>query len=80
MTFRYAEEKDTALIFDFINKLAVYEKMQDEVVCDEAMLKKWIFDKKGAQVIFVMDDKREVGFALFFKNFSILSSDINPIS
>lgn len=30
----------------------------------------WIFDKKVAEVIFAMEDNNEVGFALFFHNFS----------
>lgn len=41
MEFRYAEEKDTALILEFIKELAAYEKMLDEVVATEALLKEW---------------------------------------
>jgi len=70
MQFRFAEEKDTGLILDFIRRLAEYEKMADEVVATEQLLHEWIFDKKKAEVIFAMDDGREVGFALFFHNFS----------
>lgn len=51
MTFRYAEEKDTALILEFIKELADYEKMLDEVVATEAFLKEWIFEKKKAEVM-----------------------------
>ena len=69
-SFRYAEEKDTALILDFIRELAEYEHMADQVVADEDLLKEWIFEKKKAEVIFALDDGREVGFALFFHNFS----------
>ena len=69
-SFRYAEEKDTALILDFIRELAEYEHMADQVVADEDLLKEWIFEKKKAEVIFALEDGREVGFALFFHNFS----------
>ena len=68
--FRYAEEKDVPLILQFIKELADYEKMLDEVVATEALLKEWIFEKKKAEVIFAMEDGCEVGFALFFHNFS----------
>ena len=68
--FRCAERKDTALILRFIRELADYEKMLDEVVADEATLEEWIFDKQKAEVIFAVADGREVGFALFFHNFS----------
>ncbi len=70
MEFRYAAEKDIPLILQFIRELAEYEKMLDEVIATEALLKEWIFEKKKAEVIFVLEDCREVGFALFFHNFS----------
>lgn len=70
VTFRFAERKDCKLILDFIKKLASYEKMSDEVVANESLLEEWIFDKKKAEVIFAVVDGKEVGFALFFHNFS----------
>ena len=67
---RFATERDIALILDFVKDLAEYEKMSDLVVADETMLREWIFEKKKAEVIFAMEDGKEVGFALFFHNFS----------
>ena len=68
--FRYAEEKDVALILGFIKDLAEYEKMLEEVVATEEMLRYWLFKEKKAEVLFVMENEKEVGFALFFYNFS----------
>ena len=68
--FRFATEQDTALILYFIKALAEYEKMSDQVVATEALLGEWIFEKKKAEVIFAIDNGKEVGFALFFHNFS----------
>jgi GNAT superfamily N-acetyltransferase len=71
MDFRFANRQDTALILDFIKKLADYEKMLDQVVATEKDLETLLFDKGRAEVIFVLNqDKKEVGFALFFHNFS----------
>ena len=70
LTFRYAVRKDIPLILQFIRDLAEYEKLLDEVVADEATLEDWIFDQKKAEVIFAMEKGKEVGFALFFHNFS----------
>lgn len=70
LQFRFADEKDVALILHFIKELAEYEKMLDEVVATEEILKEWIFEKNKAEVIFVLEDDIEVGFALFFHNFS----------
>ncbi|MBR5320382.1 MAG: GNAT family N-acetyltransferase [Clostridia bacterium] len=70
LTFRYAEKKDVGVIIGFIKALADYEKMSDDVVATEELLEEWIFDKKKAEVIFACEDGKEVGFALFFYNFS----------
>ena len=68
--FRYAEEKDASKILYFIKELAAYEKMSDEVIATEELLKEWIFEQKKAEVIFAIVDDKEIGFALFFHNFS----------
>ena len=70
LTFRYAQEKDCGLILYFIKELAIYEKMLDEVVATEELLKEWIFKNNKAEVIFPCVNDKEVGFALFFHNFS----------
>ena len=70
LCFRSANRSDTALILQFIKELADYEKMADEVVANEDLLEEWIFDKQKAEVIFAVADGKEVGFALFFHNFS----------
>ena len=71
MQIRKAERKDEAKILEFINHLAVYEHMEDDVVATPELLQEWIFDKKKAEVIFAVNDEgKEVGFALFFHNFS----------
>ncbi len=68
--FRFAAREDTALILSFIRQLADYEHMLDQVVADEETLEKWLFDKEKAEVIFALEEGTEVGFALFFHNFS----------
>ena len=68
--FRFAERRDTALILQFIKDLAEYEKMAGLVVATPEMLEEEIFEKRKAEVLFVMENGREVGFALFFHNFS----------
>ena len=69
-TFRFAQKSDTALILSFIRQLADYERMQGEVVATEELLGHWLFEKHAAEVLFVCDHGKEVGFALFFHNFS----------
>ena len=68
--FRAAVRADVPLILTFIRELADYEGMLDEVVADEATLEEWLFDRRAAEVVFALEEGREVGFALFFHNFS----------
>ena len=69
-TIRYAKEEDTPLILDFIRRLADYEKMSDQVVATEDLLREWVFEKKKAEVLLGYEDGKPVAFALFFHNFS----------
>ena len=77
LEFRSANENDVGLILEFIKKLADYENRLDEVVASESDLKKWIFDKNHAEVIFVTLDGKEIGFALFFLSFSTYLANAN---
>ena len=65
-----ATENDCGEILHFINELAAYEKMSDDVVATEELLKEWIFEKQKAEVIFAVENGKKVGFALYFHNFS----------
>jgi GNAT superfamily N-acetyltransferase len=67
---RKAEREDVALVLEFIKGIARYEKMENEVEATVELLEEQLFDKGRAEVIFAMEDGKEVGFALFFHNFS----------
>jgi GNAT superfamily N-acetyltransferase len=67
----WAKPEDTPLILEFVRELAVYEKLEHEVVADVATLKATLFGPKpAAEVIFIKEDGRAVGFALFFHSYS----------
>jgi len=70
MDFRFAKKEDCAIILEFIKELSVYEKLENEVTADVKTIEKSIFEDKGAEVIFALKDGKEVGFALFFHNYS----------
>ena len=77
LTFRNAKREDIPLVLTFIKKLAEYEKRLNEVVATEKNLEKWIFDKNIAEVIFALEDGKEIGFALFFLSFSTYLGNVN---
>ena len=68
--FRFAREEDCGLILTFIRGIAQYEKMSDQVVATEEGLREQLFAQHHGEVIFALEEGREVGFALFFHNFS----------
>ena len=70
LSFRIATEKDCSLILFFIKELASYEKMSDEVIATEETLREWIFEKQKAEVFFICEDEKEIGFVVYFYNFS----------
>lgn len=70
LSFRVAVPGDEQTILNFIRALAEYEHMSDEVVATPELLREWIFEKKKAEVLFVMEEEKKVGFALYFHNFS----------
>ena len=70
LMFRFAQPDDAEKILFFIRELAKYEKMENEVVATPELLREWIFEKGKAEVIFPVVGGREIGFALFFHNFS----------
>lgn len=67
---RQAEEKDTALVLEFIKALAVYEKLPDQVTATEEILHDSLFVRRAAEVIIGELDGVPVCFALYFHNFS----------
>jgi len=68
--FRTAQRQDCEKILFFIRQLSIYEKMEHLVTADVTQIEKWLFDRHAAQVVFAMEDGKEVGFALYFFNFS----------
>ena len=70
LKIRFAVEDDVTLILDFIKGLAEYEKLSDEVVATEELLREFLFRRKVAEVIIGEYEGKPVGYSLFFYNFS----------
>ncbi len=68
---RPARESDASVILSFIKKLAVYERLEHEVVVTQERLKETLFGKhRTAEVVIGYLKQEPVGFALFFHNYS----------
>jgi len=68
---RPALPQDLPLVLAFIRELAVYERLEHQVVASEAGLGTALFGARPfAEVVLACLDGTPVGFALFFHNFS----------
>ena len=70
MQLRKSSKEDLGLIIYFINQLAMYQKMSDEVIVTKESLSKWMFEKKVCECILAYIDDKPAGFILYFFNFS----------
>lgn len=71
LQIRASQPEDLALIIRFIEELADYEKLSDDVVIDPTRLKEELFgEHPKAHTLIAQWDGQPVGFALYFYNFS----------
>lgn len=68
---RQATVDDSGLIMGMIRELAVYEKLENEVIATEADIERSLFgvDASASAVICTLEDK-PVGYAIYFYNYS----------
>lgn len=73
LSIRPATVNDVPLILTFIQGLAQYENLTDEVTATEERLRATLFpahDRAAAECILAFNDETPAGFALFFTNYS----------
>jgi GNAT superfamily N-acetyltransferase len=70
LTFRLAQPGDEVLVFEFIRRLADFEKKLHLVTINLKMLSDWLFKRSAIEVLFLLKESQEIGFALFYPNFS----------
>ena len=70
-SIRAATVDDMPLVLRFIKNLADYEKLPHEVTATEELLRRNLFtERKTAEVLLASEGGDNVGFAVFFHNFS----------
>ncbi|MBC7436851.1 MAG: GNAT family N-acetyltransferase [Bdellovibrionales bacterium] len=67
---RPAHETDTPLILHFIRELAIYERAEHEVLATEEHIRATLFGSGPAQALICNSDGVDVGFAVYFFNYS----------
>lgn len=69
-TLRETNEGDLSLILGFIKEIAEYEKLAHAVEATEESLRKYVFEKRRAEVLIVEKDEKPMGYVVYFYNFS----------
>ncbi len=70
-SIRPATPADVATIFDLIKQLAVYEKLENMVTGNIAMLHESLFGEQPlCECVIAFEGEKPVGFALYFSTFS----------
>lgn len=67
---RQATEKDVDIIFNFINELAIYEKLENEVIATKELILETLFKNNKADVLIANYYGKPVGMALYFYTYS----------
>jgi len=70
MKIRFAQNEDVPTILNLIKGIAEYEKLLHKVTATEEILFDSLFVKNAAEVLLGEKDRKIIGFALFFHNFS----------
>lgn len=69
-TIRQAVREDSRTVFRFIEGIAAYEKMSDEIEGTAGDVERTLFDEHQAEALIAEEDGNPVGFALYFFNYS----------
>ena len=70
VVIRKAERQDVPLLLEFIRGIARFGNMEKEVIASPEVLEQEMFDGHKAEAAFAVVDGHEVGFAIYFYNFS----------
>ena len=71
ITVRPARAEDSALVLDFIQQLARYEKLEHECVATAEQIRETLFGAKAkAESLLAFEDGNPAGFAVYFYSYS----------
>lgn len=69
-TIRKAKRDDANILLEFINHLAVYEKLEHESIGTVESIETHMFDNKRAEGLILEVDGKPIGIAIYFYMFS----------
>ncbi len=76
-TLRETTVSDAPIIYHFIYELAIYEKMENDVIASAKDIETSIFIDHKAEVLLAMEDDVPIGIILFHENYSTFQGQAN---
>lgn len=70
LVIRNIREDDINILLGLIKEIAEYEKMSDQVIATEDILRESIFKNNRANALILEVDNKEIGYCIYFYNFS----------
>jgi GNAT superfamily N-acetyltransferase len=70
LVLREARPEDAELILEYVQELAVFERLRDECIADAGLFRRFLFENKRASAVMAEWEGAPAGFALYFYNFS----------
>lgn len=70
LVIRNIREDDISVLLGLIKEIAEYEKMSDQVIATEDILRESIFKNNRANALILEVDNKEIGYCIYFYNFS----------
>lgn len=68
--FKPFEREDSAKLMELITKMAVFEKLEDQLIATEELLIHWILEDKKLEMFLLQENDEYIGYVCFFNNFS----------
>lgn len=70
LIIRNVREDEISILLSLIKEIAEYEKMSDQVIVTEDILRESIFKNNRANALILEVDNKEIGYCIYFYNFS----------
>ena len=70
LILREARPEDAELILEYVQELAVFERLRDECIADAGLFRRFLFEDRRASAVMAEWGGAPAGFALYFYNFS----------
>ena len=55
--FKKYEKEDSKVLMDLITQMAVYEKLEDQLIATEDLLNHWILEEKKLEMFLLQEDE-----------------------